>query len=130
MLDALKGAAGTEGDGLIRVFDVFSYVSDKVPAEANQHPVFKAHDVENNFPLALYEGGKKAATARGYVKSARLKTLHGLTRIGLNQKLVDRWKIWLITSRSPCTSGPSSRRGRSREDPGLARTEVTTGIVA
>ena len=92
LLDALKGAAGTEGDGLIRVFDVFSYVSDKVPAEANQHPVFKAHDVENNFPLALYEGGKKAATARGYVKSARLKKLRGLTRIELNKRLVDRWE--------------------------------------
>ena len=57
LLEALKGAAPTRGDGWVHVFDVFIYVSDKVPAEsATQHPIFKAHNVENNFLLARRPG--------------------------------------------------------------------------
>lgn len=61
MLEALRGGARTRGDGLIRVFDVFDYVSEEVPARGRQHPIFKATDLENNFPIALYCGGKRAA---------------------------------------------------------------------
>lgn len=62
VLEALRGKAINQPDGLIRVFDVFSYVSDQVPARAEQHPVFKATDVENNFPIALNQGGKKGSS--------------------------------------------------------------------
>jgi len=59
LLEALKGACRTDGDGLIRVIDVCNYVSVKMPDRATtQHPIFKAHDLENNFPLALQLGGK------------------------------------------------------------------------
>ena len=33
LLEALRGAAPMHGDGLVRVFDVFHYVSDRVPAQ-------------------------------------------------------------------------------------------------
>lgn len=70
LLEALQGKARTRGDGLIRVFDVFDYVSEEVPAYGSkkgtagghQHPIFKAADLENNFPVALYQGGKRAST--------------------------------------------------------------------
>jgi hypothetical protein len=63
LLEALRGNARTRGDGLIRVFDVFDYVSEEVPARGLQHPIFKATDLENNFPIALYRGGKRVAPA-------------------------------------------------------------------
>lgn len=61
ILEALQGNASTKGDGLIRVFNIFDYVSEKVPARGPQHPIFKASDLENNFPVALYLGGKKVS---------------------------------------------------------------------
>lgn len=59
LLEALQGGSRTRGDGHIRVFDVFDYVSEKVPARGPQHPIFKANDLENNFVIALYLGGKR-----------------------------------------------------------------------
>ena len=60
-LEALNGAARTHGDGLIRVFEVFNYVSEKVrrSVPGRQHPIFKASELEDNFPIALYQGGRK-----------------------------------------------------------------------
>ncbi len=58
LLEALRGNARTRGDGLIRVFNIFDYVSENVPDRGAQHPIFKASDLENNFPVALYLGGK------------------------------------------------------------------------
>lgn len=66
LLEALRGAARTRGDGLIRVFDVFDYVSEEVPARGPQHPIFKANDLENNFPIALYLGGKQVGPSAGF----------------------------------------------------------------
>jgi metacaspase-1 len=62
LLEALRGEARTHGDGLIRVFEVFNYVSEKVrgAVPGRQHPIFKASDPEENFPLALDRGGAKA----------------------------------------------------------------------
>ncbi len=62
LMEALQGSARTRNDGLVRVFDVFEYVSETVPARGNQHPIFKAADLENNFPIALHLGGKAAAS--------------------------------------------------------------------
>lgn len=65
LVGALKGAAYTQGDGLIRVFDVFNHISEKVQAAVpgKQHPIFKASDLEDNFPIALYCGGIKSITS-------------------------------------------------------------------
>jgi metacaspase-1 len=98
LLEALSGAAGTPGDGLIRVFDVFHYVSDKVPGRtASQHPIFKAHEVENNFPLALKLGGKKhasteAVSAPPSTSRPRPASLSGQARLGIIGRLVTRWE--------------------------------------
>ncbi len=62
LLDALHGKARHKGDGLIRVFEVFDYISETVPQRTNdkQHPIFKAAQLENNYPLALECGGAKS----------------------------------------------------------------------
>ena len=55
LLDALRGRAWTRGDGVIRVFDIFNHISEMVKCEVpgRQHPIFKASDLEDNFPVAL-----------------------------------------------------------------------------
>ena len=61
LLAGLQGGAPGPG-GVIRIFDLFHYVQSRVTAEqSNQHPIFKA-EVEENFPVALYLGGKAAAS--------------------------------------------------------------------
>lgn len=60
LLQGMGGAAQDRGDGLVRVFDLFEYLSNVVPANPVagnvQHPVLKAH-MQDNFPLALRKGG-------------------------------------------------------------------------
>lgn len=66
LLRALKGEARTRGDGLIRIFEIFNYVAEKVRSSSSrQHPIFKASNVEDNFPVALDSGGatKRLAAA-------------------------------------------------------------------
>lgn len=64
LVEALRGAAQTRGDGVIRVFEAFNYVSEKVRAgiPGKQHPIFKASDLEDNFPIALDRGGQKSVS--------------------------------------------------------------------
>ena len=60
LLTGLSGGVPGPG-GVIRIFDLFHYVQPKVTAaQPNQHPIFKA-EVEENFPVALYLGGKAPA---------------------------------------------------------------------
>ncbi|WP_218186569.1 caspase family protein [Pseudomonas sp. URMO17WK12:I12] len=67
LLGALRGEARTHGDGLIRVFEVFNHVAEKVrmAAPGQQHPIFKASDLEDNFPIALDRGGAKNIASVG-----------------------------------------------------------------
>ena len=74
LLEALRGNGYHRGDGQIRVFDVFDYVSENVPdiakkhpmklsdtkVDDSQHPVLKTH-LETNFPISLFQGGQKTA---------------------------------------------------------------------
>jgi metacaspase-1 len=53
LLEALGGAAASHDDDVVRVLDVFHHVSKHVPQRAHQHPILKAQEVENNFPIAL-----------------------------------------------------------------------------
>lgn len=63
LLTGLQGGIASE-DGLIRIFDLFEYLQPRVTAgQPKQHPVFKA-DLENNFPVALYCGGKKGVVSK------------------------------------------------------------------
>lgn len=64
LLDGLRGGAPGPG-GVIRIFDLFHYLQPKVTAaHHDQHPIFKA-DLEENFPIALYCGGKAPAPMPG-----------------------------------------------------------------
>ena len=60
LLQGMGGATPDRGDGLVRVFDLFEYLSNQVPANPVagnvQHPVMKAH-MQDNFPVALRKGG-------------------------------------------------------------------------
>lgn len=58
LLEALRGQAKTLGDGRIHVFDIFRHVAEHVPVRAaqvqqNQHPIFKASMLEQDFAIAL-----------------------------------------------------------------------------
>lgn len=64
LLEAMGGQAKHEGDGLLRIFDVVSYVFREVPKrQPKQHPIFKVNDLDANFPVALFMGGEKSAAA-------------------------------------------------------------------
>lgn len=62
-LAGLGGAARGDG-GVIRILDLYSYVQEQVVADQpNQRPVLKV-ELEENYPIALYRGGKPPATER------------------------------------------------------------------
>ena len=58
LLEALHGRCKMLGDGYVRVFDIFRHVADNVPTKADQHPIFKAAAMEEDFPIALAEGSR------------------------------------------------------------------------
>jgi hypothetical protein len=62
LLAGLRGAADKNASGFIKVFDLFNYVSEQVPKliPDDQHPIFKADNLEANFAVALSLGGKKS----------------------------------------------------------------------
>ena len=91
LLQALQGSAPSADGRHIGVFETFQFVSDNVPTVAKkQHPVFKAHNVENNFALALYKGGKEISATRATI-AARPESLTGPTKVKITNRLVDRW---------------------------------------
>lgn len=55
LLEALQGKAHSREDGLIRVMDVFDYISGVISSQS-QHAIFKG-SAQDNFPIALYRGG-------------------------------------------------------------------------
>lgn len=77
MLSGLKGAATVASDGTIRVFDLFNHVSEKVrqSVPGRQHPVFKASDLEENFPVALALGGTKSISLGVYQRHRDLEEI-------------------------------------------------------
>lgn len=62
LLEILRGQGRTSGDGVIRVFDIFNHVAERVNHTMSgcQHPIFKASDLEDNFPVAFDRGGMKS----------------------------------------------------------------------
>jgi hypothetical protein len=80
LLEALRGNAQTHGDGLIRIFEIFNYVSEKVrkTVPGRQHPIFKASDLEDNFPIALHRGGVKAVRGAGSVASGSWRQIEDI----------------------------------------------------
>lgn len=66
LLAGLRGAADKTASGFIKVFDLFTYVSEEVPKliPGDQHPIFKADNLEVNFAVALSQGGTKTPWCR------------------------------------------------------------------
>jgi len=63
LLAGLRGGIASE-DGLIRIFELFEYIQPRITAaQQNQHPIFKG-ELEENFPVALYVGGKKGVVPK------------------------------------------------------------------
>jgi hypothetical protein len=63
LLAGLRGGVPSD-DGLIRIFDLFEYLQPRVTHDhPQQHPLFKA-EVEENFPVALYLGGRKGVVPK------------------------------------------------------------------
>ena len=62
LLTGLRGAADKSASGVIKIFDLFNYVSEEVPKliPDGQHPIFKADNLEVNFAVALSRGGRKS----------------------------------------------------------------------
>lgn len=62
LLEAIDGKARHRGDGTVRIFDLAEYVMEEVPSRYHrrQHPIFKAQDVDANFPVTLLMGGDKS----------------------------------------------------------------------
>jgi hypothetical protein len=58
LLQGLQGKADTNNDSLIRILDLFTYVSEMVKAEKpSQEPVLHAKDVDENFPVSISSRG-------------------------------------------------------------------------
>ncbi len=58
MLEAFEGKGGHNGSQ-VRILDLVNYVFDEVPKrQPLQNPIFKATELDKNFPLALLFGGK------------------------------------------------------------------------
>lgn len=69
LLAGLQGAADKSGSGFIKLFDLFTYVAEEVPKQIpdDQHPIFKADNLEVNFAIALSKGGKKSTVATSLI---------------------------------------------------------------
>ena len=90
MLSGLKGVAPASGGGTVKVFDLFNYVSETVrqAVPGHQHPIFKASQLEENFPVALAMGGTKSANS----------DYDGVRLRGLEHILVDLFPIVALAS--------------------------------
>ena len=96
LLDGLRGAARGDG-GVIRVLDLYSYVQEKVVADQpNQRPVLKV-ELEENYPIARYCGGKPPASERVERPEDRFKY-----DVFLSYRGQDPDKTWVRKTLYPC----------------------------
>jgi hypothetical protein len=57
---ALRGAAGHDSEGFVRVFDLFNFVAENVRKEMpQQSPVYAAYHQDSNFPVAYCAATEK-----------------------------------------------------------------------
>ena len=99
LLEALAGAAASDDEDFVRILDVFHHISENVPLRASQHPILKAQDVENNFPIALSPRTKRAKvwptteSKRDLAQDshAPASPLPAKARLEIKRKLIRRW---------------------------------------
>jgi hypothetical protein len=51
LLKGMRGQARIKDDGTVGVLDLFDFVSQEVPKNADQHPILKTDDLEGNFSI-------------------------------------------------------------------------------
>lgn len=118
LLAGLRGAADKGASGFIKVFDLFNYVSEEVPKliPDDQHPIFKADNLEVNFAVALSRGGRKSPHGPGTEPTARLDDPWSV----LEEVLVELYPL-----------GPQDQEVWSRADGDLSRLQLhPTGRAA
>lgn len=99
LLEALGGAAASDDEDFVRILDVFHHISENVPLRAAQHPILKAQDVENNFPIALSPRTKRAKASPAVEwkrdltqdSHASASPLPARARLEIKRKLIRRW---------------------------------------
>jgi metacaspase-1 len=98
LLEALSGDAANQDEDVVRVFDVFHHISQKFATETRQHPILKAQDVENNFPIALNLKTKQASLPRNDERHGRshsnghaTSSLTPMARLAIKKALIKRW---------------------------------------
>lgn len=74
LVESLQGKAHSQGDGLLRLYDVYTYTYAQVSQHRRQHPVTTTGKGEN-FPIALYLGGKQTASSFHATDSVDLTAL-------------------------------------------------------
>ncbi len=91
LLKALRGEAPTRSDdGVIRVFDIYDYVSENVIThEERQHPVFKG-ELERNFPVALQNGGKSLQTPHANGGKPVIQVLGNITLSPIENDVLEK----------------------------------------
>lgn len=96
LLEALRGSAGSTGDGTIRILSIFRYLSLMVPKfNEGQHPLLRTY-LQDDFAVALFLGGSKDfANGPSLPKPGARDTfpvaLAGPDKVALMARLVDRW---------------------------------------
>lgn len=95
LMEGLQGGVPTRGDGLVHIFDLFRHISEEVPKRAQQHPIFKAHDMENDFPVALYLEGRKEAEAPGGPVVVH-QALSPKAKLAIIDRLGDSWQRFAV----------------------------------
>jgi hypothetical protein len=124
MVQGLQGGAG-KGDGYIRIFDLFEYVSGAVRnKQPKQEPIFEGRQIDSNFPLALDQGGRKGATsstgdANGEVSAKPL--------IEIRMKLVDHTDKGLDLLKQHIVTLPEEILEAAEVDPAVVLTQI--GLV-
>jgi uncharacterized caspase-like protein len=78
LLEGLKGAASVYRDGVVRVLDLYYYVSQEVKSEQpGQEPVLHAKDLDDNFAIALAVAAATPATQVAEVAAIRERIITG-----------------------------------------------------
>jgi len=120
LLEALGGAAASDDEDFVRILDVFHHISENVPLRAAQHPILKAQDVENNFPIALSPRTKRAKASHS-IESKRdlaqdshspVAPLPARARLAIRQKLIRRWDDLADYFEIPLSDKVKFERGR------------------
>lgn len=86
LLQGLRGEAANRNKGIVRVVDLYSYISNKIgDLNVKQHPFFRCS--AENFPLALYQGDMSSSALPVQAPREAETTLKIQTPTGLSDRM-------------------------------------------